>query len=204
MNAELTAKQIARIERIRAERAVAKHNIHYRRQCVGCGDTPCIKPTDPMDSPLCHSCDKVWAQINVDGNARAAKKDATIAAPYGYTKTGRIRVKPLKSQTHNVCEDCGEKFDNEGWLPLKYCECCDDQRRSDEEESEVKPTFKYHLSYEDADLDTESFVDLETARVAMKAVIGKGQYSWVQIIEGFDAVVEEWESASVETDPDEE
>ena len=82
-----------------------------------------------------------------------------------------------------------------GWIGIKVPE---------EEESEVKPTFKYHLSYEDADLDTESFVDLETARVAMKAVIGKGQYSWVQIIEGFDAVVEEWESASVETEEEEE
>ena len=55
-------------------------------------------------------------------------------ALYGYTKSGRIRVKPLKSQIYNICEDCGIKFDNEGWLKLKYCECCDDQRRSDEEQ----------------------------------------------------------------------
>jgi hypothetical protein len=54
-------------------------------------------------------------------------------ALYGHTNSGRIRVKPLKSQIHNVCEDCGIKFDNEGWLTLKFCECCDDQRRTDEE-----------------------------------------------------------------------
>ena len=54
-------------------------------------------------------------------------------ALYGHTKSGRIRVNPLKSQTHNICEDCGINFDNEGWITLKYCECCDDQRRSDEE-----------------------------------------------------------------------
>jgi hypothetical protein len=105
MNTEgLTAKQIARIERIRAERAerrvdqrdspniypyklcgfctersscgsyndeyncwecescaveeAAKDNIHYYSQCVGCGDTPCVKPDDPIDSPMCRSCDK--------------------------------------------------------------------------------------------------------------------------------------------------
>ena len=107
-NTKLTAKQIARIERIRAERAerivdqrdspnvfpykkcafchernscgnytdddvwqcescapedcaddeAAKDNIHYHRECVGCGDTPCVKPADPIDSPLCWSCDK--------------------------------------------------------------------------------------------------------------------------------------------------
>ena len=141
-DAELTAKQIARIQRIRAERAE--------------------RIVDQRDSP------------NV--------------APY------------KKCAFCHERSSCGNYTNDDQW----QCECCDDQRRREEEESEVKPTFKYHLSYEDADLDTESFVDLETARVAMKAVIGKGQYSWVQIIEGFDAVVEEWESASVETDPDEE
>ena len=55
-------------------------------------------------------------------------------ALYGYTKSGRIRANPLKSQIYNICEDCGIKFDNEGWLTLKYCECCDDQRRSEENE----------------------------------------------------------------------
>jgi hypothetical protein len=36
----------------------AKDNIHYYCQCVGCGDTPCVKPDDPIDSPMCRSCDK--------------------------------------------------------------------------------------------------------------------------------------------------
>ena len=50
---------------------------------------------------------------------------------------------------------------------------------------------KYHLSYEDSG-DAECYDDLETAKVAMNAVVDKGVYSWVQILKG-DEVVEEWE-----------
>jgi|LakMenEpi03Aug12_release.lakeMendotaPanAssembly.Ray.scaffolds.fasta_scaffold33757_6 hypothetical protein len=63
----------------------------------------------------------------------------------------------------------------------------------DEEQS-----VKYHLSYEDSG-DDESYDDLETAKVAMKAVVDKGVYSWVQILKG-DEVVDEWESSSAGTE----
>jgi hypothetical protein len=185
-DAELTAKQIARIQRIRAERAAKKAAPDC---CHTCGDIS-DEYTCRDGKLYCDGCEAVrhnnitdWCEsLNVDD------RDSPNVFPY------------KKCAFCHERSSCGNYTNDDQW----QCECCDDQRRREEEESEVKPTFKYHLSYEDADLDTESFVDLETARVAMKAVIGKGQYSWVQIIEGFDAVVEEWESASVETDPDEE
>jgi hypothetical protein len=102
MNTELTAKQIARIERIRAERAAAKDNIHYHRECVGCGDTPCVKPADPLDPPYCEDCSKVCDEINVDD------RDSPNIFPY------------KKCAFCHERSSCGNYTDDDQW----QCESC--------------------------------------------------------------------------------
>ena len=68
-----------------------------------------------------------------------------------------------------------------------------------------EPEFKFYLSYEDADRNTESYTDLETAKIAMKAVIEKDIYDWVQICDiGTDDVIEEWEKPEEEDEEEEE
>jgi hypothetical protein len=97
----LTEKQIARIERIRAERAAAKDNKHYYRECVGCGDTPCVKPDDPIDPPYCEYCTRICDEIRVDD------RDSPNIFPY------------------KRCRECGERkscgsYQNKRW----FCEDC--------------------------------------------------------------------------------
>jgi hypothetical protein len=98
----LNARQIARIERIRAERAAAKDNIHYHRECVGCGDTPCVKPVDPIDPPYCEDCSKVCDEINVDD------RDSPNIFPY------------KKCAFCHERSSCGNYTDDDQW----QCESC--------------------------------------------------------------------------------
>jgi hypothetical protein len=147
MNADLTPKQIARIERIRAERAAAKDNKHYYRECVGCGDTPCVKPDDPIDPPYCEYCTRICDEITVED------RDSPNIFPYKKCRECGER-KSGGNYTNNYvwqCDDCaldemycghcdcdlgpdsGNTVIHTSIRGYKYCESCEDKEPSPQE-----------------------------------------------------------------------
>lgn len=60
-------------------------------------------------------------------------------------------------------------------------------------EPEPEPVPKYYISYEDADRDTESYVNLETAETEYNRIVDLKIYSWVQLCEvDGDKIIKEW------------
>jgi len=69
-------------------------------ECYGCGDTPCVKPADPMDTRFCESCAKIDAEI-----------DLALDSDEEDVYNGSKDFPP--NETDETCPICLEAYDRE-------------------------------------------------------------------------------------------